>query len=77
MIYSGNARSQKEEGNYYYQVQSFNILIVLSESPLKIWKIAVYRFSLLAAELSRFKHLKHNRKNGISDCAVLCKINQN
>ena len=42
------------------------IFIVLSESPLKIRKIDVYRFliSFLVPELSRFKDLKNDRKNG-------------
>ena len=42
------------------------IFIVLSESPLKIRKIAVYCFliSFLVPELSRFKDLKNDRKNG-------------
>ena len=42
------------------------IFIVLSESPLKIRKIAVYPFliSFLVSELSRFKHLKNDRKSG-------------
>ena len=43
-----------------------NIFVVLYESPLKIRKIAVYRFliSFLVPELSRFKDLKNDRKNG-------------
>ena len=42
------------------------IFIVLSESPLKVRKIAVYRFliSFLVLELLRFKDLKNYRKNG-------------
>ena len=42
------------------------IFIVLSESPLKIRKIAVYRFliSFLVPELSRFKDLKNDQING-------------
>ena len=42
------------------------IFIVLSESPLKVRKIAVYRFliSFLVPELLRFKDLKEDRKNG-------------
>ena len=42
------------------------IFIVLSESPLKIRKIAVYRFliSFLVPELSRFKDLKNDQKIG-------------
>ena len=42
------------------------IFIVLSESPLKAKKIAVYRFliSLLVPELLRSKDLKNYRKNG-------------
>ena len=41
------------------------IFIVLSESPLKLRKIAVYRFliSLLVLELLRFKDLKNYQKN--------------
>ena len=40
------------------------IFIILFESPLKIRKIAVYRFliSFLVPELSRFKDLKNDRK---------------
>ena len=40
------------------------IFIVLSESPLKVRRIAVYRFliSFLVPELLRFKHLKNGRK---------------
>ena len=40
------------------------IFIVLSESPLKVRKIAVYRFliSFLAPELLRFKELKKTEK---------------
>ena len=39
--------------------------IVLSESPLKVRKIAVYRFliSFLVPELLRFKDLRKDRKN--------------
>ena len=42
------------------------IFIVLSESPLKARKIALYRFliSFLVPELLRFKDLKNDRKNG-------------
>ena len=42
------------------------IFIVLSESPLKVRKITVYRFLILflVPELSRFKDLKNYRKNG-------------
>ena len=42
------------------------IFIVLSESPLKVRKIAVYRLliSFLVPELLRFKDLKKDRKNG-------------
>ena len=41
-------------------------IFVLSESPLKVRKIAVYRFliSFLVLELLRFKDLKNYRKNG-------------
>ena len=50
------------------------IFIVLSESPLKVKKIAVYCFliSFIVPELSRFKDLKNDQKNGM----VLDKINQ-
>ena len=43
-----------------------NIFIALSESPLKVRKIAVYRFliSFLVPELLRFKDLKNYRKIG-------------
>ena len=42
------------------------IFIVLSESPLKVRKIGVYRFliSFLVPELLMFKDLKNDRKNG-------------
>ena len=42
------------------------ICILLSESPLKIRKIAVYRFliSFLVQELLRSKDLKNYRENG-------------
>ena len=42
------------------------IFIVLSESPLKAKKIALYCFliSFLVPELLRFKDLKNDRKNG-------------
>ena len=55
------------------------IFIVLSESPLKVRKIAVYRFliSFLVPELLRFKDLKKKPKNWYEKCAVLDKINQN
>ena len=40
--------------------------ILLSESPLKVRKIAVYRFliSFLVLELLRSKDLKNYKKNG-------------
>ena len=40
--------------------------MVLSESPLKVRKIAVYRFliSFLVPELLRSKYLKNYRKSG-------------
>ena len=40
--------------------------MVLSESPLKVRKITVYRFlkSFIVPELLRFKDLKNYRKNG-------------
>ena len=43
-----------------------NNFIALSESPLKVRKITVYRFliSFLLPELLRFKDLKNYRKNG-------------
>ena len=57
------------------------IFIVLCESPLKILKIAVYRFliSFLVPELLMFKDLQNGLKNGtkIEKCAVWDKINQN
>ena len=55
------------------------IFIVLSESPLKVKKIAVYRFliSLLVLEFLRSKDLKNYRKKWYEKCAVLNKINQN
>ena len=51
------------------------IFIVLYESPLKIRKIAGYRFliSFLVPELSRFKDLKNNRKNGTKNARSLIK----
>ena len=41
------------------------IFIALSKSPLKVRKIAVFRFliSFLVPELSRFKDLKNDQKN--------------
>ena len=41
------------------------IIIFLSESPLKVRKIGVYRFliSFLVPELSRVKNVKNDRKN--------------
>ena len=55
------------------------IFILLSESPLKVRKIAVYRFliSFLVLELLRFKDLKNYRKKWYEKCAVFNKINQN
>ena len=43
-----------------------NIFIALSESPLKVRKIAVYRVLILflVPELLRFKDLKNNQKIG-------------
>ena len=54
------------------------IFLVLSESPLKLRMIAVYRFliSFLVPELLRFKDLKNDKK-WYEKCAVLDKINQN
>ena len=42
------------------------IFIVLSESPSKVRKIAVYHFLILflVPELLKFKDLKKDRKNG-------------
>ena len=42
------------------------IFIVLSESPLKVGKIAIYRFliSFLVPELSRLNDSKNGLKNG-------------
>ena len=42
------------------------IFIVLCESPLKILKIAIYRFliSFLVSELLLFKDLQNGLKNG-------------
>ena len=40
------------------------IFIVLSESPLKVRKIAVYHFLISFLELLRSKDLKNYRKNG-------------
>ena len=50
--------------------------IILSESPLKIRKIAAYRFliSFLVPELSRFKDLKNDRKKWYEKYAVLSKL---
>ena len=55
------------------------IFIVLSESPLKVRRIAVYRFliSFLVLELLRSNDLKNYRKKWYEKCAVLNKINQN
>ena len=55
------------------------IFIALSESPLKVRKIAVYRFliSFLVPELLRFEDLKNDRKNGTKKYVVFDKINQN
>ena len=54
------------------------IFIVLSDSPLKVRKITVYRFSIsfLVPELLRSKYLKNYQKM-VQKCAVLNKINQN
>ena len=45
------------------------IFIVLSESPFKIMKIAIYRFliSFLIPELLRFKGLENDQKNGMKN----------
>ena len=42
---------------------------MVSETPLKVRKLAVYRFliSFLFPELSRFKDLKNDRKNGMKN----------
>ena len=52
------------------------IFIVLSKSPSKLKKIAVYRFlvSFLVRKLQRYKDRKNDRKNGTE---VWVKINQN
>ena len=54
------------------------IFSVLSESPLKVRKIAVYRFSilLLVLELLRSKDFKNYRKKWYEKYAVLNKISQ-
>ena len=52
------------------------ILIVLSESPLKISKIAVNRFliSLSSSKAVKVKRIaKQSKKNGTTDCAVMVK----
>ena len=45
------------------------VFIVLSESPLKVKKIAVYRslIPVLVLELLRSKDLKNYRKNGLKN----------
>ena len=55
------------------------IFIVLSESPSKVLKIAVYRFliSFLVPELLLFKDLWNDLKKWYEKCAVLDKINEN
>ena len=55
------------------------IFIVLFESPLKILKIAVYRFliSFLVPELLMFKDLQNGPEKWYEKCAVWDKINQN
>ena len=55
------------------------IFIVLSESPLKVRTIAVYRFliSFPVPELLRFNDLKNYPKNWHEKCTVLDKNNQN
>ena len=54
------------------------IFIILSESPLKVRMIAIYRLliSFLVPELLRSIDLKNDRKNG-TKCTILDKINQN
>ena len=54
------------------------IFIVLSESPLKFRKIAVYRFliSFLVPELLMFKDLKSDQKNGMEVWVKSIKINK-
>ena len=49
-----------------------NIFIVLCESPLKILKIAVYRFliSFLVPELLMFKDLQNGLKNGTKNAGI-------
>ena len=48
------------------------IFILLSQSPLKVRKIAVYRFliSFLVLELLRSKDLKNYRKNGTKNAGL-------
>ena len=62
------AVSRHVSSHYYGKsANDVNIFIVLSESPLKIKKIAVYCFliSLLVQELITFINLKNALKNGI------------
>ena len=49
------------------------IFSVLSESPLKVRKIAIYHFliSFLVLELLRSKDLKNYRKNGTKNVRYL------
>ena len=49
--------------------------IVLSESPVRVRKIAVILISLLVVELLRSKDLKNYQKM-VQKCVVLNKINQ-
>ena len=55
------------------------IFIVPCESPLKILKIAVYRFliSFLVPELLMFKDVQKRPRKWYEKCAVWDKINQN
>ena len=54
------------------------IFVVLSESPLIVRKIAVYRFliSFLVLELFRSKDLKNYRKNGMKNARSRIKSNK-
>ena len=62
-----------------YGANDMKIFISSSESPLKVRKIAVYRFlmSFLVLKLLRFKGLKNCGKKWHEKCAVIYKINQN
>ena len=51
---------------FLYSANDMKIFTVLSESPLKVRKIAIYRFlmSFLVPEILRPKDLKNYQKNG-------------